>query len=340
MAAANASATLQGTMPGRSAMTQSARSFQGGKTLEGSTGAPLMMNATAPPASKDIRSTMSRWVNQAQLMLFVFPSTLEHPESTGRLELFARYGPVDADGKLRGGIAGSHVHTDLEIRHMIHHEVREMLFALFKKPRETVEVIVDGLMPVAMAQNYTWAEIKQMLKPCYTEAAKRGDDKLDFGHMQKIILENQKHRLQALLKDGKAALKERGPVVPYQSSAAAKLAVPTNHGRKELKKDLNQQEEQMYRQRRLHRFATLVAGLEDQNLQSQVTGNVALCRDLGGLDDRWDRYCAVRRVGKATYVKARNVPHSGGGCIDDGQGDKHPGISSLVSTGYGKGPVL
>ena len=46
-------------------------------------------------------------------------------QSTGRLELFARYGPVDEAGKLRGGIAGSHVHTDLEIRQMIQHETRE-----------------------------------------------------------------------------------------------------------------------------------------------------------------------------------------------------------------------
>ena len=83
---------------------------------------------------------------------------------------------------------------------------------------------------------------------------------------------------------------------------------------------------------------------QDQNLQDQLVSNahglmrlpwglgwisdqfeVILCRNPGDVDDRqelsghalsvlvlrawpvfarWDRYCAVRRVGKATYVKA------------------------------------
>mmetsp|Transcript_2476 Transcript_2476/g.2701 ORF Transcript_2476/g.2701 Transcript_2476/m.2701 type:complete len:81 (+) Transcript_2476:195-437(+) len=80
--------------------------------------------------------------------------------------------------------------------------------------------------------------------------------------------------------------------------------------------------------------------MEDQNLQNQLVSNVILCRNNGDVDDRWDRYCALRRVGKATYVKARNQPHSGFASMDDGLSDKHPGVSSLLSTGYLKGPIL
>ena len=36
-----------------------------------------------------------------------------------RMDLFAYYGPCDDDGQLRGGPAGQHLHTDLEIRQMI-----------------------------------------------------------------------------------------------------------------------------------------------------------------------------------------------------------------------------
>lgn len=292
-----------------------------------------MMDATTRAVPQTARTSREEGVTQTQLMLFVFPSSLEHPESTGRLELFARYGPVDNAGRLRGGIAGSHVHTDLEIRQMIRHETREMLFSLFKKPRETVEVIVDGLMPAAMEYNYTWNEVKQLLKPCFQAALESESGKLIFRDMQKIILQSQTSRLQVLIKEGRLS-KERGPRVPFQSKAAENLLGPVS------KKKLNDQEEHHFKTIRLNRFGTLVAGLEDQNLQGQVGPNTILCRTLGDVDDKWDRYCAVRRVGKSSYVKARNEPHTGVGPMDDGLSNKHPGISSLVSAGYSKGPSL
>eukprot|EP00930_Biecheleria_cincta_P022558 TRINITY_DN16468_c0_g2_i1.p1 TRINITY_DN16468_c0_g2~~TRINITY_DN16468_c0_g2_i1.p1 ORF type:complete len:337 (-),score=70.58 TRINITY_DN16468_c0_g2_i1:329-1339(-) len=334
-------ASAAATPPGKDGTGPSKATMGTGQaTSTGATprGATLRLDASATPGSArgkttPLPSARQDGVTTTQLMLFVFPSSLEHPESTGRLELFARYGPVDEDGKLRGGISGSHSHTDLEIRQMIRHETREMLFSLFKKPRETVEVIVDGLMPAAMEYNYTWNEVKQLLKPCFQDAMNTEDGKLRFRDMQQIILESQKTRLQALIKEGRLT-KERGPKVPFQSRAAQVLAGPLN------KKKLNDQEGQRFQTMRLHRFGTLVAGLEDQNLQAQVSANVVLCRNPGDLTDRWDRYCAVRRVGKASYVKARNEPHAGVGCMDDGLANKHPGISSLVSAGYAKGPSM
>lgn len=335
-AAATASGGKDATAQSK-AMTGTGPAFAQGQatsTFSASKGAPLLLDATAKvesAAGKTSPTPRQDGVSATQLMLFVFPASLEHPESTGRLELFARYGPVDDEGKLRGGISGSHVHTDLEIRQMIRHETREMLFSLFKKPRETVEVIVDGLMPAAMEYNYTWNEVKQLLKSCFQEAH-NGDGKLNFRNMQQIILQSQKTRLQALLKEGRLT-KERGPRVAFQSKAAATLAGPVN------KKKLNDQEGEHFTTMRLHRFGALVAGLEDQNLGG-VTQNVILCRTLGDVDERWDRYCAVRRVGKGSYVKARNEPHAGLGSMDDGLSNKHPGISSLVSAGYSKGPSL
>jgi len=340
-AAAAASAAKDGNASGRALTGTGPASARGQATSPFSArGSALLLDATvkgdeaAGSGRALLTSRQSQdGVSPTQMMLFIFPGSLEHPESTGRLELFARYGPVDDEGKLRGGIAGSHVHTDLEIRQMIRHETREMLFSMFKKPRETVEVIVDGLMPAAMEYNYTWNEVKQLLKACFQESIEREDGKLSFRHMQQIILQSQKTRLQALIKDGRLT-KERGPKIPFQSKATLMLAGPVN------KTKLNDQEGQQYATMRLHRFGTLVAGLEDQNMQSQLATNVILCRSLGDVDDRWDRYCAVRRIGKASYVKARNEPHAGVGSMDDGLANKHPGISSLVSAGYSKGPSL
>jgi len=259
----------QANQSGRNAAaTGTLKATQKSMGLEGSSGAPLMMHTEAKMQGDSTRGVVpARDVTPEQLHLFLFPTSLEHPESTGRLELFARYGPVDQAGKLRGGISGSHVHTDLEIRQMIHHETREMLFTLFKKPRETVEVIVDSLMPAAMVYSYTWQEVKHLLKPCFQEMGSNGG-KLHFARMQKIILQNQRERLQALLKDKNAAYKERGPKNPFQSKPQHALLAPI------AKKQLNSQEEQHWRRTRLQRFCTLLAEIEDQNLQNQLVSNV------------------------------------------------------------------
>eukprot|EP00439_Symbiodinium_sp_Y106_P061014 s615_g9.t1 len=357
---------LAGMESGLAASTGSLKATGKAKSvsLDGSRGAPLMMNAAPKTpggrASKQTPIIPSKDVSPEQLQLFdstCATTKLSNRESTGRLELFAYYGPVDEAGKLRGGIGGSHIHTDLEIRQMIYHQTREMLFTLFKKPRETVEVIVDGLMPAAMAYNYTWSEVKQLLKPCFNEMGSNGG-KLHFAHMQKIILKSQKERLQALLKDKNAAFKERymlevncayllllqerGPKVPFQSKPQHALLAPI------AKKQLNSCEEPGVLAMSVCCLGEgLSAGKiaektvrQDQNLQDQLVSNVILCRNPGDVDDRWDRYCAVRRVGKATYVKARNLPHSGYASMDDGLSDKHPGVSSLISAGYAKGPIL
>merc|ERR1712110_267479 len=141
-------------------------------------------------------------IAEQALMQFLFPAELEQPQSTGRLELYARYGPVDAEGRLRGGIQGGHVHNKYEIKQMIIHNTREALFSLFKRERSTVEVIVDELLPIAMAHNYTRAEIKRMLR--------KAPDR-SFASLQRLILEGQKKRLKTLVDDPAKALQGRGP---------------------------------------------------------------------------------------------------------------------------------
>jgi len=256
----------------------------------------------------------------ARLFLFVFPCNVEHPETTGRLELFARYGPCDEQGRLRGGIAGSHVHTDPEIHQMIAHETREALFSLFSKPRATVEVVVDDVLPRALEQNYTAREIRKLLQGVALDS----EGGMSFRSMQEAILASQRRRLQALVEQGPGA-RERGPKVPFQSKAAQHLLAPLR------KKKLGEAEENLWAAKRTQNIGSLVASLEDQNNASQIHANVILARGLGRVDDRWDRYCSLRRAGKASFVQARNSPRPPG--LDAGAGDRHGGCSSLLAAG-------
>merc|ERR1712232_441394 len=82
--------------------------------------------------------------------------------------------------------------------------------------------------------------------------------------------------------------------------------------------------------RRLHSYATLVAPIEQQNLGQELRGNVMLMRTPGDVKDRWDRYCAVRRTGRPGYVGSRNEGRFNPS-LDDGLGNKHPGVSSLLA---------
>merc|ERR1719433_397368 len=105
---------------------------------------------------------------------------------------------------------------------------------MFNKPRATVEIIVDALMPKALEHNYTWSEVKQLLKDVKLD----NHSCLNFSDMQKVILDSQRERLRALVRDG-TLQKERGPRVAFQSKAADILMQCVK------KKKLNVQEEQL-----------------------------------------------------------------------------------------------
>jgi len=270
-------------------------------------------------------------VRMPALLHFLFPEHLENADSTGRLELFARYGPTDDSGLLHGGSAGSHVHTDLEISQMIRHNCRESLFNLFlPKPRDTVEVVVDTLMKVAMAHRYTEDEVRRALRGVESD---KQTGRMNFSEMQEAIFASQKQRLKAILArvhGGKPLNppKERLAKVPYYHESAAQLLAITS------KKKYNEQEEQVAALKRLHSCATLIAGLEQQNEGAQLRGNTLLMRPVGSVGDKWDRYCAMRRTGRSSYVMAKNLTGERfNPSMDEGLANKHPGVSSLLSAG-------
>merc|ERR1712187_260645 len=83
------------------------------------------------------------------------------------------------------------------------------------------------------------------------------------------------------------------------------------------------------RGKRLHSYSSLIASLEDQTQTHQVQANTLLVRGPGDVNDKFDRYCAIRRTGRSSYVMARSEPIFNAS-MDDGLANKHPGCSSLL----------
>lgn len=54
-------------------------------------------------------------VDVQQLLDFIFPKSLQHPLSTGRLFAFAMYGPLDSNANLRSGHNGHRMVSTWEI---------------------------------------------------------------------------------------------------------------------------------------------------------------------------------------------------------------------------------
>lgn len=292
----------------------------------GGTGANLFGSTSASGIHKEAYHYPDG-VSLEALNRFLFPPHLEHPESTGRLDLFAYYGPVSTEGTLNGGPGGTHRHTDLEIRQMITELNLKQLYKILARPRETVQTIVQEMLPKAVAHHYTARDVQKMFSGL--EADDQGCYR--FSEMQDVILADQKRRLVTLVEGGEIQKTARR-AIPFQSRPQEIL------GTVMTKKKLKPCEDAVVLHKRMNRFAGLVAPLEQQNLSAQINANTQLVRPAGSVNDRWDRYCAVRRTGKISYVGARNTHREplGG---DDRLADKAPFCSTLTSSFGLNGPL-
>lgn len=241
----------------------------------------------------------------AALQRFLFPAGVQSPDVVGRLEVYALYGPSDDEGFLRGGVRGSHVHSDSEIRLMMEDLTREALFKLCGGP----EHMVQSLLPVARSQQYTWADVQRILRGVYTPC---------FSEVQRAILESQTERLLKLISRARGGLpisppRESKPRVPYQSRSAAQLNAII------MKEKLSPAQHAIRDTKILHSYTWQMTSPGGQASAAELRSNTWLVRGPGDVEDRWDRYCATRRTGRASCVQAR----------------KHPACSSLVAASTG-----
>lgn len=80
--------------------------------------------------SHNLASKSAR-VDLDQLLNFIFPPQIQHPNSAGRLFVFGLYGPLDAKARLRSGEKGLHIVTDHEVKTMSHRMEREDILAVY-----------------------------------------------------------------------------------------------------------------------------------------------------------------------------------------------------------------
>jgi len=332
---ASASGILQGALYGTKK-----------QSLAGSVSLPTLLptQVSALPADKRVPPPRERLpgVSMQAMLKFLFPSRLENPDSCGRLEIFGKYGPTDEEGNLRGGTNGAHVNTDNEVSNMIEHNCREALYTILQagvKDRSTVECTVNTLMPTAMGQRYTDLQVKQLLR---NVPRHKDFGRMMFTELSETILASQNKRLNDIARRAMTGQpicppKERPIKVPFQSKTAHTLLAVTRK-----KKHICSMEEEISQAKRLHAYGSLCASLEDQALGGAVRMNSNLCRDLGLPNDKWDRYCALRRTGRSSYIQTRNT-YRFNPSMDCGLGNKHPAISSLLAAscaGSSAGAVL
>eukprot|EP00919_Chromeraceae_sp_WS-2016_P065209 GHVR01154347.1.p1 GENE.GHVR01154347.1~~GHVR01154347.1.p1 ORF type:complete len:257 (-),score=53.57 GHVR01154347.1:222-992(-) len=229
------------------------------------------------------------------LFKFLFPPTLEHPESTGRLDLFARYGPLDFNGQLRAGAQGFHVVCNHEIKGMVKELYREELFRLLARPRETVAVVMESLLKKALKHVYSREELRLM----FANTPQDSQGKMTFADIQKVILSDFGRRMDTLIQGGTLSPSIIRPL-PYQSKQAEILSSL------QKKKKLEPPEEFLVSTHLLHQNTSQITTIGEVNNAQSMKLNTRILRDKGGVDDAWDRYCCIRGSLRGTYV----TPHT------------------------------
>ncbi|CAM9674238.1 unnamed protein product, partial [Scytosiphon promiscuus] len=138
-------------------------------------------------------------VNVEELLDFIFPKSLQHPLSTGRLYAFGMYGPLDSDANLRAGHQGQRVVSTWEIDTMcLQFEKEDILkvylsggrplFALNDAQKQEVIAQADSHLKTAKGRGYrrqvTRAEVVQLL----SDLARDLEGLVSFHDAQEVIV--------------------------------------------------------------------------------------------------------------------------------------------------------
>ncbi|CAM9558209.1 unnamed protein product [Ectocarpus sp. 6 AP-2014] len=165
-------------------------------------------------------------VNVQELLEFIFPKSLQHPLSTGRLYAFALYGPLDSNSELRSGYNGQRVVSTWEIDTMCLQFEREdilqvyisggrPLFVLNDAQKEEVIAQADSHLKTAKGRGYrrqvTRGEVVDLLSTLPRDAS----GLVSFHDAQKLIMgyrEKQIARFKVIFPEiaGGAASKQAG----------------------------------------------------------------------------------------------------------------------------------
>ncbi|KAF4321834.1 hypothetical protein JM18_003851 [Phytophthora kernoviae] len=139
--------------------------------------------------------TKSGAMDLDQLLNFLFPKHLQHPNSAGRLFVFGLYGPLDSHSRLRSGERGLHVVTDRELTTMSTRIEREDILAVYgmcslsQEEEEEVVRQVDRLLKCY--PQYTPRDIETLFSPLLRDA----DGNMNFHDMQRAVMKERLRRV-------------------------------------------------------------------------------------------------------------------------------------------------
>jgi hypothetical protein len=128
---------------------------------------------------------------------FVFPVGQQHPDSTGRLLLFALYGPLTPSGQLTGGKRGGRGLTEPELTSMIRNLEREDLLAVYTGGSvfgDVEGVLVDVSAPTRGYPRMSREQVNGMLADLPRDSRGR----CSFHDIQKRVLGSRLQRISDL----------------------------------------------------------------------------------------------------------------------------------------------
>ena len=146
----------------------------------------MIDETTSVPATKFTTS-----VSPEEVRSFLFPKHLCHPKSTGRLTILQRYGPLDDQGRLRGGKYGSHVVSEAELKCMVKEVYVDDLMRVYtdqpetltSRQREDIAKSASRRVRDAIYRNITMEELNEIL----TAVPKNSVGGMDFADLQRAI---------------------------------------------------------------------------------------------------------------------------------------------------------
>jgi hypothetical protein len=136
-------------------------------------------------------------VNLQELQDFVFPKTLQHPASAGRLIVFGLYGPLKG-GKLTSGHRGQHVIAGWELDSMCCSVEREDMLQVYvsaDQPLCTLSVAQQDAIIAQATCKFEQLKPAQMLA-LFAQLPQAEDGTFSFHDMQQVIMRFREQRIE------------------------------------------------------------------------------------------------------------------------------------------------
>eukprot|EP00922_Rhytidocystis_sp_ex-Travisia-forbesii_P036409 GHVS01054026.1.p1 GENE.GHVS01054026.1~~GHVS01054026.1.p1 ORF type:complete len:204 (+),score=41.86 GHVS01054026.1:502-1113(+) len=176
---------------------------RGGDNNEQSENVAMESPATTTAATTTCVEDNENLVESEIVKRFIFPTDLQHPNTTGRLYLFAMHGSPNSltpRGTFRSGRLGSHELTHSEVKLMIAEMFSSTIRnAIQKRGGIREEQMESELQRVLLCHRYSKKEVDKLLSGCADVKQTTKQLLLCFRQLQQVVLRKyHKHVMSCL----------------------------------------------------------------------------------------------------------------------------------------------